>query len=276
MTHFFLLRTATWTRLTFSIVGLAFLLLTSPLALAEVAFFGRDYDTYKNMFCLADEDLKEKRILDVASGPSTFLGDLKIKGWLHSDSRAVDLAYRTVPEVERSIEQGMKQAFFPMYDGSIQQWPTPQQESMIAKHKNYTIIHESFLAYYQKFPELYLQGDLRKLPQLFDKKPKFDRIYSANLLFLYSEKEKELDEAFHEEAILRMTEVLEEKGELRIFPLDGFKATTSPFLNSLIDTLRNKHHLVVQIKDGCAPSTGQLMNRMTEARGKMLVIHKNN
>lgn len=247
--------------------------LLSSSVFAEIAFFGRDYDTYKNMFCLSDDDIKNQRILDVAAGPSTFLGELNIKGWLHPDSKGVDLAYGPIAEMERSIEQGMKQAFSPFYDGSYKKWPQAQQESMERKHRDFTAIHQSFLAYYQKFPGLYIPGDVRKLPELFVNKPKFDWILSSNLLFLYSEQEKELDEAFHQDAILRMTEVLHDKGEIRLFPLDNFSAKTPAFLDHLVEELRNRH-LKVELRKGCAPSVGQLMRRQTDTQGLMMVIRR--
>ena len=265
-------------------ISLVFALLHSTSLFAEVAFFGRDFKTYVDMFCFSPDEVEDpsKRILDVAAGPSTFLGDLRVRNLLHPDSRAFDREY---PEhsneksdlssnlLKEAIDRGMRQAFAPYYDESYKKWPALQQASFEEKHKIFSTIHETFVAYFQKFPELYVRGDIiTDLPSKF-KDQKFDLILSSNLLFLYHQVPG-LNKGFHLQAILNMAGLLSPKGELRLFPLDDFELKNPEFLPDLIQALKQSG-LTVERKPGCAPSAGQHTKRRPDLRGEMLVIRLN-
>ncbi len=258
--------------------------LLRPISLfAEVAFFGRDYKTYVDMFCFSPGEIEDpsKKILDVAAGPSTFLGDLKVRNLLHPDSKAFDREYPEKTErdggsdlsqdpLRRAIDRGMRQAFAPYYDKSYLNWPSAQQTAFEEKHRIFSAIHDTFLAYTGKFPELYVKGDiLTDLPSKFGDQ-KFDLILSANLLFLYHQL-GHLDKDFHLRAIQNMASLLSQKGELRLFPLDDFDLKTPDFLPEVISKL-TQSGLIVERKPGCAPSAGQYTRRRPDLRGEMLVI----
>ena len=243
-------------------------------ALADVAFFGRNYETYKKMFCMSDDDLKERRILDVPAGPSTFLGTLKEKDWLHSESKAVDQGYGDVQKMKEALLNGMKQAFFPFFDLSYKSWPQERQAGFLAKYNEFNAIHAEFLEQFQTFPSLYVKGDIRYLSTVLGAVTKFDWVLSSNFLFLYSQREKDLDEEFHRKAILSLVDTVDEKGEIRIFPLDTLDAEVPKFLDHLLADLK-KNPLSVEVRNGCAPSAGQLIKGRIHEKGLMLVIKKN-
>jgi hypothetical protein len=238
---------------------------------AQIAFFGRDYDTYEAMFCMQEDSFANKKILDVAAGPSLFLATLKERGILDPTSRAIDLEYSSNrAHLESKIDKGMRLAFNFYYDGSYKNWPMERQTWYEGLYEKFAGIHQSFLGYHDRFPEIFQQGDVRELDLQFDSK-KFDLILSSNLLFLYS---MDLDEKFHKDAILSMAKVLNKGGEIRITPLDDLKANTPGFLTELVADLE-KEGLLVQIKESCAPSTGQWIKRRQDAKGQMLVIRLN-
>jgi hypothetical protein len=248
-----------------------FILISGLNASATVAFFGRDYETYKDMFCLNDNQLQDQTILDTPSGPSTFLGTLKEKGWLKPGSFGVDLAYADIETMKKLIDHGMRMSFIPYFDGTFRNWPAAFQTRFVEKFNHFNQVHDQFLAYYQKYPEIFLKGDIQKLEETV-KPNAFDLILSSNLLFLYSG-ETEINEEFHRNAILSMIRVLKSNGEIRIFPLEDLEAKFPPFLDHLIAELKLQP-IELQRTNGCAPSVGHLIKRQYEARGQMLIIRK--
>jgi len=243
--------------------------------IAQVAFFGRDYEEYTKMFCLEEQTLSAKRILDVPAGPSTFLTSLKEKDILDPASRAVDIDYsENRSHLETMIDKGMRRAFNFFYDESFKTWPIERQNWYLHLYDHFMNVHQSFLDYHDRFPELFVQGDIRLLQDQLGSQT-FDLILSANLLFLYTDSEKELDEQFHRDAILSMAKVLNKNGEIRITPLDDKLAETPAFLPHLMSDLQ-KEGLHVEIRESCAPSTGQWIKRLKDARGQMLIVRHNN
>jgi len=249
----------------------AFLLLclVPSFAFTQIAFFGRNFEMYKAMFCFSEKDLEGKRILDAASGPSTFLAEMKQRGTLGAGSVGVDIGYGTVEQMESSVEAGMKQAFAPIQNGSYKTYPLERQVSMLEKYIEFSSVQQAFLRYFRQFPELYVHGDIRDLSSAVGQAAKFDYVLSANLLFLYSE--RDLDEAFHRDAILSMANRLKDDGELRIFPLDDLKARSPEFLPHLLKDLEATD-LNIEIRQGCSASTGQVMTGQSAKRGQMLVL----
>ncbi len=249
-----------------------FLLILSELSThAEVTFFGRDFEDYKGMFCLKDEDLKQRVILDTPAGPSTFLATLSERGWLKPESKGVDLGYETSENMAKAIARGMRLAFSPYFNGSYRNWPEQKQTQFLKYFEHFNKVHSDFLKFYQGNPSLFLKGDIRKLERLFNQ-DNFDLILSSNLLFLYSD-EKGMNEEFHRNSILSMAKVLKKGGEIRIFPIDNFKALSPEFFDHLLSDL-SKHGLQMRIEDGCAPSVGQIINNQKNSKGRMLMIKK--
>jgi len=254
-------------------VILLFVLWTSP-SVAEVLFFGRSYGQIKQQYCFEDEDLKDKAILDVAAGPSTFLGTLKDNGWLGEGSLALDLKYIDLNTVREVTDAGLRGAFFFYYDRSYLNLPEERKNRFLQLHSHFQKVNDDFLRLYEKYgTALYVQGDVRKLDQVLPQNSDFDLILSSNLLFLYSEREKELDLNFHLEAIQAMVPFLKQNGEIRLFPLDTLSGKSPEFLSELIQTLEMQN-LVVKITEGCGPSTSQAMRGAYDARGAMMIIKK--
>lgn len=254
--------------------ALLFVALWTNSSFADVLFFGRSYEQIQQQYCFKDEDLRNKAILDVAAGPSTFLGTLKDKEWLGEGSLAIDLQYNDIKSVSEAVHTGLRGAFSFYYDQSYLKFPENRKNRLLQIHSHFQKVHDDFLRLYEKYySDLYVQGDVRRLDEVLPRNREFDFILSSNLLFLYSEREKELDLNFHLEAIQAMVPFLKQNGEIRLFPLDTLSGKTPEFLVPLIQKLI-KQDLVVEISEGCGPSTSQAIQGLRDVRGTMMVIRK--
>ena len=226
---------------------------------------------YQDMFCLDIQSLSDKANLDVPSGPSTFLSTLKKRGELHEYSRSVDLLYGNYDEIVHSLEWGMEIVFAPFYDLSYRAWPESVQASFLGLFNSFTQIQVEFLDAYSAYSHLFIQGDICNLNLVLPTYFKYDLILSANLLFLYASKVKNLNEDFHFKAIKSMLAHLKDGGQLNIFPLETFAADVPPFPESLVSRLKNEK-FTVSIQEGCTSSVGQRLQGKANLKGKMLVI----
>ena len=180
--------------------------------LSSIAFFGRDFDEYGSMFALDPVELRGRRVLDVAAGPSAFTAGANARG---IDAVAVDPLYglpadalathalidhrRVVAEMRRKPELFQRGTF-----GSI-------NEAAAARAKSARVFVEDYAAHFVH--GRYVGGTLPELP--FGDGA-FDVVLCAHLLFIYAQR---LDFEFHLAACRELVRV--SRGEALIYPAAG-------------------------------------------------------
>lgn len=196
-----------------------------------VAMTCRSFGEYKDMFVLKDELLERGPILDVSAGASSFVAEANNKGF---SAVAIDPSYKLTPD---QIEQYGKSEI----DSSTQKlskltdqflWDYYGDLEFHRKNREHSL--ELFVDDYRKDYEKkrYING---ALPELTFQDDSFSLILCSHFLFLYQE---QFDYAFHLQAVQEMVRVCRSGGEIRIYPLVGFKRELHPNLNELMNTLK--------------------------------------
>ncbi|MBX9669951.1 MAG: class I SAM-dependent methyltransferase [Candidatus Obscuribacterales bacterium] len=189
-------------------------------AFAMVLFLGRDLAEYRDMFNLDQAELRGKRILDCAAGPSSFACEMYLSGF---DVTACDPMYG-----------GSLEELLAICDQDVQKVGQRQQKAARLFH-DYALSSEfknrksssrrQFLADYIEGKESgrYVRASL---PQLPFADQSFDLVLCANFLFLYTPLasggmliEDRFDFDFHKNAVLELMRVC--RGEARIYPIKG-------------------------------------------------------
>jgi len=202
---------------------------TQPeLQLTSVAFFGRTFAEYLDLFRLDLPDLADRRILDVAAGPSSFTAEACCGGLAVT---AVDPMYGQPVETlqthvrldyARMLEQMRRQASL-FRPGRFASPEAAEQDRRRAA--------ERFLADYE-FGFIHGRYVGAALPQLPFPDRHFDLVLCAHLLFLYA-RLFSLD--WHVAACVELVRVC--SGAVMIHPLCGANGQRYPQLDELLDRL---------------------------------------
>jgi hypothetical protein len=190
-------------------------------------FVGRTFEEYRRMFGLDATSLAGERVLDCPGGPSSFTAVARSLG---ATAYAVDTAYgppvdnlaqRCRAAVERTTAQLREKRDLFVWD----EYRDPE-----TRERYLSGAGERFLADYARHPSRYVAAELPPLPFPDDT---FDRVLSANLLFLYDDR---LDERFHRHALAELCRV--SRGELRVFPLASLDCERSSLVAPAVADLR--------------------------------------
>ena len=197
----------------------------------KIWFLGRSYLEYLMMFDLKEEYLKNQKILDCASGASSFTPTLLKNGF---EAKAVDILYGkdskilkniciddfcTLIRVQSDLERKVDWGFF-------------QNSGEMIKDR--VMVYHKFIEDYQKRRgKSYINAKLPILP--FDNE-QFSMLLCSHLLFLYEDR---LNYQFHRESIKEMLRVTSE--EVRIYPLITLRGEgkRSSFVSRIINDLDN-------------------------------------
>jgi len=177
--------------------------------LKSVVPWGRSLEEYKKMFNLTEEELQQKRFIDVGGGPASFNSQLPGK------VISVDPIYALTPEeIGGKIEETKaKVASFVNADASKFNWgeKTFLDTQHLIEHRCETMVR--FLEDYKKTSskDRYITGSVLAGLPFPDKS--FDIALSSHFLLLYAPL---LGERFHVEAVKELMRVSK---EVRIFPL---------------------------------------------------------
>lgn len=203
----------------------------------SVVPWGRSYPEYVDMFNLTASDLN-KSILSCGDGPASFNSSMNQKG---KKVVSIDPVYRlSRTQIEKRIGETCKvvmaqteknkDKFVWSGIGSVEKLCKIRMESM-----------KEFLLDYKagKHTKRYITAELPVLPFKFNQ---FDLSLSSHFLFLYTEN---LSLEFHLKSI---DEMLRVSKEVRIFPLLDMNATTSPYVNPVIDMFSKKGYAVETVK----------------------------
>ena len=198
------------------------------LDIDRIAFLGRTYAEYMDMFGLDESLLGNDRILDCPAGASSFAAEAHQRG---IDVTACDILYNL--PVNKLLEKGKKdiQHVFEKFDevNHLYVWKyyKDKNEVMALRNKTLEIFAGDFMNGLKE--KRYIQAELPHLPFL-DKS--FSLVLLSNFLFLYGDR---LDLDFHLACIKELTRVC--SGEVRIFPLIGLDFKTYPHLDNILSSL---------------------------------------
>ena len=197
--------------------------------LDEVVPWGRSFDEYRRMFALRDDDLA-RAILGCGDGPASFNAEATCRGHrvvscdpIYRCERT-QIAERIAVTSEQIIEQTRSHADEFVWGNAIRTIEELGQVRAAAM--------QTFLADYDagKTAGRYVDAELPSLP--FDDAA-FDLALCSHFLFLYS---SHLGETFHYEAIEEMCRVA---AEVRIFPLLALGGRPSPFVDGIVQAMRD-------------------------------------
>jgi hypothetical protein len=192
------------------------------LVLDRVVLLGRTFEEYIRYFGLAPTEWSGRRVLDVASGVSSFCAEASARGW---DVRACDPIYdlaaetirgRCGPDLDHVVQAVTG---LPTY-----RWDYYESPERLRAFRERA--YQTFLADYATHQGTrYVAGRLPHLPWA---NAEFDLTLVSYLLFVYQE---QLDYEFHQQSvreIMRLT-----RGEARFYPLVSFEAKRCEYLDRL-------------------------------------------
>lgn len=192
------------------------------LQLDRVVLLGRTLEEYSKFFAFDPRELAGKRVLDVASGVSSFCAQGSALGLDICavdpiyDWPSVDIARRCttdLDEVYRAID-------LPTYRWTSYKNPAEMRSLRERAYK-------TFLPHYVAHRgSKYLPGALPHLPL---EAGSFDVTFVSYFLFVYQD---HLNLDFHKESILELMRVT--RGEARIYPLVTFEAERSTHLDAFL------------------------------------------
>ncbi len=196
------------------------------LQLDRVVLLGRTYDEYTRYFDLQMEQWRGKKILDVASGVSSFTAETNALGYdvtaadrIYSFS-AQELAPRCAVDLDHVIDSvhGLTVYRWDNFYGSPERLRSFREKA-----------YKKFLSDYQEYRERYIKVELPPLP--FPDRS-FDLTLVSYLLFVYQD---QLSYEFHKQSIEELMRVT--SGEVRIYPTVTFEAQPSDYIPRLRDDL---------------------------------------
>jgi ubiquinone/menaquinone biosynthesis C-methylase UbiE len=205
------------------------------LQLDRVVLLGRTYDEYTRYFALKMDQWRGRKVLDVASGVSSFCAQGNELGYDVTAAdriygfRAEELAPRCAADLDHVIDsvQGLTVYRWDNFYG------TPERLRGLRERACKT-----FLEDYRQHRERYIQVELPQLP--FPDRT-FDLTLVSYLLFVY---EDQLTYEFHKQSIEELMRVT--SGEVRIYPTVTFEAQPSNYVRRLREDLSQFHFELVQ------------------------------
>ena len=193
------------------------------LQLDRVVLLGRTLEEYCHYFALKSQALQEMKILDLASGVSSFTAEAAALG---CSVTAADPIYAFSPE-EIGARCGPDLDF--VYDAiqhlSVYRWnwyESPQRMRMLRERACTTFLED----FRKRNHSRYVAASLPSLPF---RDAQFDLCLVSYFLFAYQD---QLTYEFHRDSIREVMRVT--RGEARIYPLVTFEARRSEYLDRLL------------------------------------------
>lgn len=201
----------------------------SQLELPAVAFFGRTLAEYTRFFALDLAALRNRDVLDVAAGPSSFTAEASAR---RIDAVAVDPLYGSRLEaLEAHVQLDYEKVIAQMRANrrlfKVGTGESRPFASFAAAEEDRRLAAQRFLADYATHfvHGRYVGGSLPRLP-FFD--GTFDLVLCAHLLFVYAQR---FDFEWHVAACRELVRV--SAGEVRLHPLCGLDGKPYPKLAAL-------------------------------------------
>ncbi len=208
------------------------------MILNSIVPWGRNLSEYREMFNLADDTLKNCKILGCGDGPASFNEEVTALG---GSVVSIDPTYQfTTEQIASRIDEVAEEVMAEV---------RKKHEDFVWKNiANPDALYEMRMSAMQTFLADFKRGKEKDryryemLPNLSFKKAQFDLALSSHFLFLYSE---HLDEQFHKDAIDEMIRVA---NEVRIFPLVTLSGKISKHLAPIMEYLEAKNYSCTVVK----------------------------
>jgi hypothetical protein len=201
------------------------------LDIDRIAFFGRTYREYLDLFGLDKKTLSKGRILDCPGGASSFTLEATRMGF---DVTACDVLYDlSALELFEKGKRDIEHVFGKFDDAShlyVWDYYHDKERVMGLRNKALELFVEDLSGCASE--ERYIPAALPDLP--FPDRA-FSLVLSAHFLFLYGDR---LDIDFHKACLLELVRVC--SGEVRIFPLVGLDAKPYQHMGEILDFLNGE------------------------------------
>ncbi|MEO6033999.1 MAG: hypothetical protein ABIQ35_01960 [Verrucomicrobiota bacterium] len=190
------------------------------LELNNVVLLGRTFEEYTRYFGLQPESWRGKKILDVASGVSSFCAEANAQGL---EVTAFDPIYDWTPEEIRvRCEKNLELVAREIGGVAAYKWDFYKNPEGM-RHYRECAYRAFLLDFASAKGDRYIAGQLPLTP--FPDK-EFALTLVSYLLFVY---EEQLDYEFHRAALAELLRIT--AGEVRIYPLVNFKAGRAAFVD---------------------------------------------
>ncbi len=200
------------------------------MKLEHIAFLGRTFQEYLDMFGLTESELKDIKVLDCPSGPSSFTAEAHAKGL---EVTACDPCFSLTGEgLKRKAAEDLLHvfdSFDPVRDNYV--WTYYENKEQVLTLRRQAT--ERFLRDYGKMPsDRYVEASLSALP--FEDNA-FTMALSGHFLFLYANWVS-IDQ--HLQYIRELLRVASR--EVRLYPLVTLEAEPYDYLGYIISTLADE------------------------------------
>ncbi len=199
------------------------------LDIDRVVFVGRTLSEYKEFLDLDIESLKGSKVLDCPSGPSSFVAEanrmgIRAVGCDSSyDLPLKQLVNKGLKDISHVIERLSEKTHLFKWD-----YYSSVEDVKESRTRALKLFEEDFQIGLEE--ERYVKASLPILP--FPDRS-FELVISAHFLFIYDDK---LDYEFHLNSILELNRVC--SSEVRIYPLQSMNARIYPYMDRLINDLK--------------------------------------
>lgn len=228
------------------------------LHLDSVAFLGRTFGEYADMFGLDHEILSRGAVLDCPAGPSSFAAEASGMGVRVT---ACDLLYGLPPEGLLARAEADIRSIFEKLDEVLHLFTWGyyrNKDEVVALRKRAAALFGA------DFPAGRREGRYVEaaLPRLPFPDGMFSLVLSGHFLFLYGDR---MDLDFHIACLRELLRVC--SGEVRVFPLQGLDAISSPHLQMTIEALE---------REGVEADTVRVPLEFQRGGNMMLRLRRNN
>lgn len=208
------------------------------LDLKDIILIGRSFDEYCSIFGLTTDILKNNKILDAASGVSSFCAQACALGYnVTASDRIYSLPSSVILDKSKSDLINIKNQLSGIKDSYV--WDYFKDIDALIDHR--TKAYAAFISDFDKY------GAQRYKPVEYPKtnfpNKEFDLTLSSGFLFMY---EGILDLEFHIQTLTELIRITSR--EIRIWPIVDLKGQKSQFLNEIINSF-NQYVFTVQRVD---------------------------
>ncbi|MBF0458440.1 MAG: hypothetical protein HQK99_11160 [Nitrospirae bacterium] len=194
------------------------------LELKEIVLLGRTFDEYFRAFNLQAVNLKEEKILDAASGVSSFCAEAAMKGIdVTGSDRIYSLPASTI-ELKCAEDLALVMAQMPEV-AHLYKWEYFRgvDELRDARKRAYKLFTGDFRRHGSR------RYVICELPETDFSDNEFTITLISHFLFLYDDR---LDYEFHRETIRECLRITSK--EIRIFPIVNLKGELSPYIEKIL------------------------------------------
>ena len=194
----------------------------------RIAFIGRTYKEYMDLFDLDEKSLKQGPVLDCPAGAASFTAEA---GQLGIEAAACDILYGSA--LEKLVDKGRKDITH-IYNKVNEvphmfTWNYYKDIDILISQRE-----KALKIFASDFKEGSDEGRYRygKLPEMPYPDKYFSLVLSSHFLFLYGDW---LEFGFHIECLKEFARVC--YGEIRVYPLTGLDAKPYPYLDDILSVL---------------------------------------